>query len=331
MPELKLSGRAAELTAVDGERRISGWAAAEQAPHVTRALTGEGEERTLDAIVLGWMESIGPTTARGLSVRLSLPNGSVEASLIRLESQGQVLRGRFRLNRATEEGTIEWCHRRLLARIHRRTVGKLRKEIEPVATADFMRFLFQWQHVAPGSRQHGEAGLLEVVRQLAGFEAAASSWDAQLLRVRMGKYEPALLDRLCLSGAVSWGRLAPHPRLTDQAAREQGRRIMDWIILFLAGLFETGWAIGLKYTDGFTRLWPTVWTVFAMIISLWLLGIAVKSLPVGTAYSVWVGVGAVGTVVLGIVLLGEPANAARLISVGLIIAGIIGLKLASPA
>jgi quaternary ammonium compound-resistance protein SugE len=106
---------------------------------------------------------------------------------------------------------------------------------------------------------------------------------------------------------------------------------MAWLILFLAGLFETGWAIGLKYTDGFTRLWPTVWTVFAMIISLWLLGIAVKSLPVGTAYSVWVGVGAVGTVVLGIVLLGEPANAARLISVGLIIAGIIGLKLASPA
>ena len=106
---------------------------------------------------------------------------------------------------------------------------------------------------------------------------------------------------------------------------------MAWIILFLAGLFETGWAIGLKYTDGFTRLWPTVWTVFAMIISLWLLGLAVKTLPVGTAYSVWVGVGAVGTVVLGIALLGEPANAARLISVGLIIAGIIGLKLATPA
>ena len=106
---------------------------------------------------------------------------------------------------------------------------------------------------------------------------------------------------------------------------------MAWIILFLAGLFETGWAIGLKYTDGFTRLWPTVWTVFAMIISLWLLGIAVKTLPVGTAYSVWVGVGAVGTVALGIALLGEPANTARLISVGLIIAGIIGLKLATPA
>ena len=106
---------------------------------------------------------------------------------------------------------------------------------------------------------------------------------------------------------------------------------MDWIILIVAGVFETGWAIGLKYTDGFTRPWPTVWTVFAMIVSLWLLGIAVKTLPVGTAYSVWVGVGAVGTVVLGIALLDEPANAARLISVGLIIAGIIGLKLASPA
>lgn len=106
---------------------------------------------------------------------------------------------------------------------------------------------------------------------------------------------------------------------------------MAWAILFVAGMFEVGWAIGLKYTDGFTRLWPTVWTVLAMVISLWLLGVAMKSLPVGTAYSVWVGVGAVGTVILGIVLLGDPLNAARLISVALIIAGIIGLKLATPA
>jgi len=104
-----------------------------------------------------------------------------------------------------------------------------------------------------------------------------------------------------------------------------------WVILVIAGLFEVGWAIGLKYTDGFSRLWPTVGTILAMIISLWLLGIAMKSLPVGTAYSIWVGVGAVGTVALGIVLLGEPANAARLISVALIIAGMIGLKLATPA
>ena len=107
-------------------------------------------------------------------------------------------------------------------------------------------------------------------------------------------------------------------------------RDMAWIILVLAGLFEVGWAIGLKYTEGLARLWPTIWTALAMIISLSLLGIAMKSLPVGTAYSVWVGVGAVGTVILGIVLFGEPANAARLISVALIMAGIIGLKIATP-
>jgi quaternary ammonium compound-resistance protein SugE len=105
---------------------------------------------------------------------------------------------------------------------------------------------------------------------------------------------------------------------------------MNWLILVLAGLFEIGWAIGLKYTEGFTRPWPTLGTVVAMAISLALLGIAMKSLPVGTAYAVWVGVGAVGTAILGIVLLGEPANAGRLISLGLIVAGIVGLKLASP-
>ena len=104
---------------------------------------------------------------------------------------------------------------------------------------------------------------------------------------------------------------------------------MPWAILVLAGLFEIGWAIGLKYTDGFTRLWPTLGTVASMAVSLGLLGIAMKSLPVGTAYAVWVGVGAVGTAILGIVLLGEPANAGRMISLGLIIAGIVGLKLAS--
>ena len=105
---------------------------------------------------------------------------------------------------------------------------------------------------------------------------------------------------------------------------------MAWAMLVIAGLFEMGWAIGLKYTEGFTRLWPSVWTVLAMIVSLGLLGIAMKSLPVGTAYAVWVGVGAVGTVILGIVLLGEPASALRLISIALIVAGIVGLKLATP-
>lgn len=105
---------------------------------------------------------------------------------------------------------------------------------------------------------------------------------------------------------------------------------MSWIILVLAGLFEIGWAIGLKYTEGFTRLWPSLATIAAMAVSLGLLGLAMKTLPVGTAYAVWVGVGAVGTAILGIFLLGEPANPGRLLSLALIVAGITGLKLASP-
>lgn len=105
---------------------------------------------------------------------------------------------------------------------------------------------------------------------------------------------------------------------------------MNWIILFIAGLFEVGWAIGLKYTDGFSRFWPTVWTAISMLISIWLLGVAMKTLPVGTAYAIWVGVGAVGTAILGIVLLGEPVNPGRVISLALIVAGLVGLKLATP-
>ena len=104
---------------------------------------------------------------------------------------------------------------------------------------------------------------------------------------------------------------------------------MSWLILVVAGLFEIGWAIGLKYTQGFTRLWPTLGTVGAMVISVGLLGVAMRELPVGTADAVWTGIGAVGTVILGIVLFGDPANAPRLVCVGLIVAGILGLKLTS--
>jgi len=105
----------------------------------------------------------------------------------------------------------------------------------------------------------------------------------------------------------------------------------SWIVLLVAGLFEVGWAIGLKYTEGFTRLWPTVWTAVALVLSMALLGAAVKALPVGTAYAVWVGVGAVGTAILGVMLLGESVSPARVASIALIVAGIVGLKLATPA
>lgn len=105
---------------------------------------------------------------------------------------------------------------------------------------------------------------------------------------------------------------------------------MAWLLLIVAGLMEVGWAIGLKYTEGFTRLWPSVFTLTAMVASVVLLGVAMKTLPVGTSYAVWVGVGAVGTAILGIILFGEPASAGRIASLGLIVAGIIGLKLATP-
>lgn len=104
---------------------------------------------------------------------------------------------------------------------------------------------------------------------------------------------------------------------------------MAWVYLFVAGLMETGWAIGLKYTDGFSRLWPTVWTVVAMILSLFLLGQSLKTLPVGTAYAIWTGIGAVGAAVLGIILFGDSKSVFRLISIGLIIAGIAGLRIST--
>jgi ATP-dependent Lhr-like helicase len=220
LPRLIEEGRAVELNVRSEAQEVRGWVATEHRDQMESMLTS-GDEAATDATVLGWMESIGPTTALELAARLHLPSDSIHGSLLRLESSGQILRGQFRPHSALSTqhselagaGAPEWCHRRLLARIHRLTIGKLRKDVEPVTAAEFMRFLFQWQHVAPGARLHGEAGLLDIVAQLAGFEAAASAWEPHLLRTRLAKYEPELLDRLCLSGAVSWGRLSPHPRL----------------------------------------------------------------------------------------------------------------------
>lgn len=142
-----------------------------------------------------------------------------------------------------------------------------------------------------------------------------------------------------LAGGILWDASGGAKRDGDDPAsdRQSGTALrnrnhsMAWILLFIAGLLEVVWAIGMKYSEGFTRLWPSVGTLVTMAISFWLLGVAMKVLPVGTAYSVWVGVGAVGTVVLGILLFGEPANLARLFSVALIVAGIVGLKLTTTA
>ncbi len=230
LPLLMESGRAVLLTLKGEASGVKGWVATENRERVERVLEGE-EDATLDTIVLGWMESTGPMTTVELAERLHLSVSAFDAAMVRLESQGQVLQGQFRPHAAlrTQPSALsatpspEWCHRRLLARIHRLTIGILRKEVEPVSATDFMRFLLQWQHVVPGSRQHGEAGLQAVIRQLAGFEAAASAWEPQLLRSRMAKYEPELLDRLCLGGAVCWGRLSPHPRLSQSGDMDRRR------------------------------------------------------------------------------------------------------------
>ena len=242
VPELTSAGRL--VTVRRGDSQL-GWAPAEY-HHLVRSLfpddwidTAHGaalpaesleREEAFDRVILGWMECIGPTTAAELARTVQLCEQDVQGSFLRLEAQGHVLRGRFRPDGATdhvgETATTEWCHRRLLARIHRLTIGRLRKEIEPVSAADYMRFLFQWHHASPGARLHGEVGLLEVVKQLGGFEAAASAWEPHILRIRLAKYAPEWLDRLCLSGAVMWGRLTPHPRLMQELSPLPGRRVV---------------------------------------------------------------------------------------------------------
>jgi ATP-dependent helicase Lhr and Lhr-like helicase len=166
------------------------------------------------AMVSGWMTHLGPTTATDLGDLLGLPSSDVEKALLRLEASGAVLRGKFTDSRACE---TEWCERRLLARIHRLTVATLRKQIEPVTAAQFMRWLLRWQHASPGTQVLGERGLLEVLRQLQGFEIPASAWERHILARRVANYDPKWLDQLCLTGAVGWGRLSPHPATLDDS------------------------------------------------------------------------------------------------------------------
>ncbi|MGB7217747.1 MAG: DEAD/DEAH box helicase [Vicinamibacterales bacterium] len=177
---------------------------------VERSPAASREAAAIEA-VRGWLESTGPTTAAALAARLALPREIVEGALLALESEGQILRGRFTLSARGADADLEWCNRRLLARIHRLTLGRLRREIEPVTAADFMRFLCTWQHLAPGTQLHGVDGVLKIVEQLQGYEVSAGAWESEVLRRRVADYTTDLLDRLCLSGEVMWGRLSPHP------------------------------------------------------------------------------------------------------------------------
>ncbi|MBV8244953.1 MAG: DEAD/DEAH box helicase, partial [Candidatus Eremiobacteraeota bacterium] len=175
------------------------------------------QEEAFAEILRGWMESSGPLTIAELSAQFGVAPLVIETALVRLETEGQLLRGRFRGGE-----TEEWCNRRVLARIHRRTIGQLRREIEPVTAAEFVRFLQRWQHVAPASRLHGIDGTLQIVRQLEGYEVPAAAWETQILPLRVTGYRAEYLDRLCISGEVMWGRLSAHPALEDD---ERSRRI----------------------------------------------------------------------------------------------------------
>ncbi len=199
-------------------------------------------EDALLALVTGWIAHGGPVTANQLGSLLTLAVLDLEKTLLRLEASGVVLRGKFTGPGSDE---TEWCERRLLARIHRLTLGQLRKEIQSVTPAQFMNWQLRWHHVATGTQLLGERGTLEALRQIQGFEAPANSWEPQILRRRVADFDPKVLDHLCLTGAVGWGRLSPHPA-TLEAFTGGKRRVIptsvapitffvredaDWMIL----------------------------------------------------------------------------------------------------
>ena len=178
------------------------------ADQVTNPVTKEVATRQL---VQGWLQIIGPTTANTLAQTLSLAPASIYHAFLAMEMQGLLMRGAFEYPSTNEDHDIEWCERRILQRIHRRTVATLRKQVEPVSPAVYMRWLLQWQHLAPQTQLSGEEGVFEALRQLEGFEAPAVEWERTLLPARVANYDSRHLDALCLSGAVGWGRISPHP------------------------------------------------------------------------------------------------------------------------
>jgi ATP-dependent Lhr-like helicase len=194
------------------------WVAAERLELAQSAMRDQKEEAFAE-VLRGWLESSGPLTITEIVETFGVDRTTVEVALLRLETEGQLLRGRFR-SRDEEE----WCNRRVLARIHRRTIGQLRREIEPVTAAEFHRFLYRWQHVAPAARLHGVDGTLQIIRQLEGYEIPAAAWETQILPSRIASYRSEYLDKLCYSGEVMWGRLAPHPALSADES-ENARRI----------------------------------------------------------------------------------------------------------
>ncbi len=191
--------------------------AAQTSDQATNPVT---KESAIQKLVQGWLQILGPTTANALAQTLNLDPAPIYQAFLAMEMQGLLIRGAFEYPATHEDYDIEWCERRILQRIHRRTVATLRKQIEPVTPAVYMRWLLQWQHLAPQTQLSGEEGVFEALRQLEGFEAPAIEWERTLLPARVANYDSRRLDGLCLSGAVGWGRISPHPAWSaDEASR----------------------------------------------------------------------------------------------------------------
>lgn len=172
-------------------------------------------EDVLHKAVQGWMSLLGPVTARTLAALLGVDAGEVWKQMLRLEMTGVILRGIFEGRTTTTDEDVEWCERRVLQRIHKRTLGALRKQVQPVTPAIYMQWLLSWQHLSAQTQLSGEQGLLEALRGLEGFEAPAIEWERSLLPQRVAGYDPRWLDALCLTGVVGWGRISPHPAFSS--------------------------------------------------------------------------------------------------------------------
>jgi ATP-dependent Lhr-like helicase len=202
MAELVAAGRAARLDPA-GARPVV-WVAAERLPEAALLDEPAAREPAVREFFRGRLGIVGPSTAAALAATLGLEELEAEAALLALEAEGVVLRGRFSPRAGSPNAALEWCDRRLLARIHRYTLNRLRAEIEPVSPADYMRFLFAWQRVAPEHRMAGLEGLAAIVAQLDGFELPAAAWESDVLAARVQEYDPALLDTLSLTGRIGW-------------------------------------------------------------------------------------------------------------------------------
>ena len=187
------------------------------------------QDDALLAMLTGWTMHCAPVTAASLGANLGLPESEIAKALLRMEAAGSILRGQFEgfgalpANSSASaspalDAATEWCDRRLLARIHRLTLGKLRKQIEPITAAQFMNWLLAWQHIAPGTQLKGERGTLEILRQMQGFEIPANAWEQYVLARRVTNYDAKILDQLCLTGAAGWGRLSAHPATIQPSA-----------------------------------------------------------------------------------------------------------------